>query len=106
MGDSSDISVTSEYLNESVSSDLSDEQPIKQVKISSPAVTPKLDNKLLHHGKSVTIINSPNMSRASSSMSLASSMAVEDVRHLSSNYEQLLQQATASIKKLTKEKKN
>ena len=105
MGDSSDISVTSEYLNESVSSD---DQPVKpvKIKINSPMVAPKLD-KMLHHGKTVTIINSPHLSRASSSMSLASnSMAVEDVRHLSSNYEQLLQQATASIRKLTKEKKN
>ena len=44
----------------------------------------------------------------SSSLSLASSsltsVGVEDVRHLSNNYEQLLHQATASIKKLKKEK--
>ena len=60
-------------------------------------------------GSSITQIkSSPHISRASSSLSLASSsltsVGVEDVRHLSNNYEQLLQQATASIKKLKREK--
>ena len=108
MGDCSDMSVNSEYLNTSVSSD--DQQqlvkPLK-IKINSPAVTPKME-KMLGVGKSVTIINSPQqLSRASSSMSLASatnSMAAEEVRSFSNNYEHLLQQATLSIRRLTKDK--
>ena len=108
MGDCSDMSVNSEYLNTSASSD--DQQqlvkPLK-IKINSPAVTPKME-KMLGVGKSVTIINSPQqLSRASSSMSLASatnSMAAEEVRSFSNNYEHLLQQATVSIRRLTKDK--
>lgn len=108
MGDSSDMSVNSEYLNTSVSSD-DQQQHVKplKIKISSPAVTPKME-KMLGVGKSVTIINSPQqLSRASSSMSLASasnSMAAEEVRSFSNNYEQLLQQATVSIRRLTRDK--
>ena len=107
----SDVSVTSEYLNSSLSSDSEHVKSIK-IKVHSPAVTPKLR---AHNGHSITHIktssqSSPHISRASSSMSLASSsltsVGVEDVRHLSSNYEQLLHQATASIKKLKKEKGN
>ena len=107
----SDVSVTSEYLNSSLSSDSEHVKSIK-IKVHSPAVTPKLR---AHNGHSITHIktssqSSPQISRASSSMSLASSsltsVGVEDVRHLSSNYEQLLHQATASIKKLKKEKGN
>lgn len=108
MGDCSDMSVNSEYLNTSVSSD-DQQQHVKplKIKINSPAVTPKME-KMLGVGKSVTIINSPQqLSRASSSMSLASatnSMAAEEVRSFSNNYEQLLQQATVSIRRLTKDK--
>ena len=108
MGDCSDMSVNSEYLNTSVSSDDQQQQvkPLK-IKINSPAVTPKME-KMLGVGKSVTIINSPQqLSRASSSMSLASatnSMAAEEVRSFSNNYEHLLQQATVSIRRLTKDK--
>lgn len=105
---SSDQSVNSEFLNLSASSD---EQQIKPltIKINSPCPDMKMNSKHPHNslGKSVTIINSPLLSRASSSMSIASSsLPVEDVRHLNNNYEQLLQQATGSIKKLTKEKKS
>ena len=105
----SDVSVTSESLNESLSSDSDQIKPIK-IKVHSPALTPKL--RVVNNGSSITQIktSSPHISRASSSMSLASSsmtsVGVEEVRHLSSNYEQLLQQATASIKKLKKEKRN
>jgi len=104
MEDSSD-SGNSELLNQSTSSD--DHQHIKPltIKIHSPAVNPKLDQLVHQHGKSVTIINSPQLSRASSSMSLASNSA-DSVRHFSSNYEQLLAQATGSIKKLTREKQS
>ena len=108
MGDCSDMSVNSEYLNTSVSSD-DQQQHVKplKIKINSPAVTPKME-KMLGVGKSVTIINSPQqLSRASSSMSLASasnSMAAEEVRSFSNNYEQLLQQATVSIRRLTRDK--
>ena len=104
MEDSSD-SGNSELLNQSTSSD--DHQHVKPltIKIHSPAVNPKLDQLVHQHGKSVTIINSPQLSRASSSMSLASNSA-DSVRHFSSNYEQLLAQATGSIKKLTKEKQS
>ena len=110
----SDVSVTSESQTESLSSDSDQIKPIK-IKVHSPALTPKLREKMpivLNNGSSITQIktSSPHISRASSSMSLASSsltsVGVEDVRHLSSNYEQLLQQATASIKKLKKEKRN
>merc|ERR1711981_979664 len=73
---------------------------------------PKQEKMIVHNnGSSITQIKSsasPHISRASSSLSLASSsltsVGVEDVRHLSNNYEQLLHQATASIKKLKKEK--
>ena len=108
MGDCSDMSVNSEYLNTSVSSD-DQQQHVKplKIKINSPSVTPKME-KMLGVGKSVTIINSPQqLSRASSSMSLASatnSMAAEEVRSFSNNYEQLLQQATVSIRRLTRDK--
>lgn len=109
MGDCSDMSVNSEYLNESVSSD-DQQQHVKplKIKISSPAVTPRME-KMLGVGKSVTLLNSPQqLSRASSSMSLASasnaSVAAEEVRSFSSNYEQLLHQATASIRRLTRDK--
>ena len=103
------MSVNSEYLNTSVSSDDQQHQLVKplKIKINSPAVTPKME-KMMGAGKSVTLINSPQqLSRASSSMSLASaanSMAAEDVRSFSNNYEQLLQQATLSIRRLTKDK--
>ena len=105
---SSDQSVNSEFLNLSASSD---EQHIKPltIKINSPCADVKMSNRQLNSvgNKSVTIINSPLLSRASSSMSLASSsVPVEDVRHLNTNYEHLLQQATASIKKLTRDKKS
>ena len=102
------MSVNSEYLNTSVSSD-DQQQHVKpsKIKINSPSVTPKME-KMLGVGKSVTIINSPQqLSRASSSMSLASatnSMAAEEVRSFSNNYEHLLQQATVSIRRLTKDK--
>ena len=102
------MSVNSEYLNTSVSSD-DQQQHVKplKIKINSPSVTPKME-KMLGVGKSVTIINSPQqLSRASSSMSLASatnSMAAEEVRSFSNNYEQLLQQATVSIRRLTRDK--
>ena len=105
----SDVSVTSSSLNESLSSDSEQIKPIT-IKVHSPALTPKM--RVVNNGSSITQIktSSPHISRASSSMSLASSsmtsVGVEEVRHLSSNYEQLLQQATASIKKLKKEKRN
>ena len=54
----------------------------------------------------MTLLNSPGpqqLSRASSSLSLASSVT-EDVRHFSSNYEQLLREATASIRRLGRDK--
>ena len=103
MADFSDVSVSS---SDSGDSDLI--KPIK-IKVNSPAVKPKM---ILHNnGSSITQIkssSSPHISRASSSLSLASSsltsVGVEEVRHLSNNYEQLLHQATASIKKLKKEK--
>lgn len=104
MADYSDVSVTS-------SSDSSDSDLIKpiKIKVNSPAVKPKLEKMSVITGSSITQIkSSPHISRASSSLSLASSsltsVGVEDVRHLSNNYEQLLQQATASIKKLKREK--
>ena len=56
--------------------------------------------------RTVTLLNSPGpqqLSRASSSLSLASSVT-EDVRHFSSNYEQLLREATASIRRLGRDK--
>ena len=108
MADYSDVSVSS-------SSDCSDRsdgdliKPIK-IKVNSPAVKPKQEKMMsMITGSSITQIkSSPHISRASSSLSLASSsltsVGVEDVRHLSNNYEQLLQQATASIKKLKREK--
>ena len=106
MADFSDVSVSS---SDSGDSDLI--KPIK-IKVNSPAVKPKLEKMILHNnGSSITQIkssSSPHISRASSSLSLASSsltsVGVEEVRHLSNNYEQLLHQATASIKKLKKEK--
>ena len=106
MADYSDVSVTS-----SDSCDSADHiKPIK-IKVNSPAIKPKLEKRIvLNNGSSITQIKSPSphISRASSSLSLASSsltsVGVEDVRHLSNNYEQLLHQATASIKKLKAEK--
>ena len=55
--------------------------------------------------RTVTLLNSPvpQLSRASSSLSLASSVT-EDVRSFSSNYEQLLREATASIRRLGRDK--
>ena len=108
MADYSDVSVSSS----SDCSDRSDSDLIKPIKIKvhSPAVKPKQEKMMsMISGSSITQIkSSPHISRASSSLSLASSsltsVGVEDVRHLSNNYEQLLQQATASIKKLKREK--
>ena len=98
MADYSDVSVTSS--SESSDSDLI--KPIK-IKVNSPAVKPKQEKMSMMTGSSIT-----HISRASSSLSLASSsltsVGVEDVRHLSNNYEQLLHQATASIRKLKAEK--
>ena len=107
MADYSDVSVTSS--DSCDSSDLI--KPIK-IKVNSPAVRPKQEKRIVHNsGSSITQIkssSSPHISRASSSLSLASSsltsVGVEDVRHLSNNYEQLLHQATASIRKLKAEK--
>ena len=110
MADYSDVSVSSSS-DCSDRSDRSDSARIKPIKIKvhSPAVKPKQEKMMsMITGSSITQIkSSPHISRASSSLSLASSsltsVGVEDVRHLSNNYEQLLQQATASIKKLKKE---
>merc|ERR1712227_871967 len=78
--ESSDTSA--ECLNESVSS-TDDHQHIKPltIKINSPCSSvdsPRIKQNQL--GRTVTMINSPHLSRASSSMSIAS-VAVEDVRH-------------------------
>merc|ERR1740124_1945907 len=77
-----------------------------------------LSSKVVPHSISKSIQNlpflqSPNLSRASSSLSLStstcassSSVTVNDVRSLTANYQKMLEKATKEIRKLTIQKTN